>query len=186
MSHQFAKRWFSVGDYYRMAEAGILTEDDSVELIEGEVLEMSPIGSRHAACVKRLNTLLNQQVGDGAIVSVQDPIYIDDFSEPQPDVALLRPRADFYAEEHPTSSDVLLVIEVLDTSVELDRNKKLPLYARAGIPEAVIVVLADEIMEVHAEPANGRYERMRVLRRGDYLQSDTVPNLKLSVDAILG
>lgn len=160
MSHQFAKRWFSVGDYYRMAEAGILTADDRVELIEGEVLEMSPIGSRHAACVKRLNTLLNRQVGHTVIVSVQDPIYIDDFSEPQPDIALLRPRADFYAEEHPTSSDVLLVVEMADTSVELDRSKKLPLYARAGVPEAVIVVLPEEIIEAHAEPVGGRYQQV--------------------------
>ncbi len=186
MSHQFAKRWFSVGDYYQMAEVGILTEDDRVELIEGEVLEMSPIGSRHAACVKRLNTLLNQQVGHTAIVSVQDPIYIDDFSEPQPNVALLWPRADFYAEEHPRSSDVLLVIEVADTSVELDRNKKLPLYARTGISEMVIVVLPEEMIEMHAEPVDGRYQQVRVLRRGDDLESDTISHLKLSVDAILG
>ena len=104
MSVQLAKRYFNVTEYYRMAEAGILTEDDRVELIEGEIVKMSPIGSLHAACVKRLNKLLQQQCGDAAIIGAQDPIRLNDFSEPEPDITLLRPRPDFYAQAHPTPS----------------------------------------------------------------------------------
>lgn len=169
-----------------MAEAGILSEDDHVELLEGEVVEMSPIGSRHAACVDRLNRLLNQLANLDVIVRVQNPIYLSDYSEPQPDISLLRPRDDFYAGEHPKPSDVVMVIEVADSSVEIDRNVKLPLYAQAGIPEVVIVVLPEEIVEAHAEPVNGRYQSNRILRRGDYLESSILANFKLSVDAILG
>src|SRR2546423_9728172 len=108
MSVQIARRYFTVAEYHRMAEAGIFTEDGRVELIEGEILRMSPIGSLHASCVKRLNKLLSSLVGQDAIVSVQDPVQLNDFSEPEPDLALLRPRADFYAHAHPTAADVLL------------------------------------------------------------------------------
>lgn len=127
MSRQLAKRWFTVGEYNRMAETGILTEHDRVELIQGEIVEMSPIGSRHAACVNRLTTVLSRQGGAGAIVSVQNPIVVDDYSEPEPDVALLRARADFYETRHPEPEDVLLVIEVAETSVETERGVKVPL-----------------------------------------------------------
>src|ERR671938_544657 len=141
MSVQVAKRCFSVDEYYRMGEAGILTEDDRVELIEGEIIEMSPIGSRHAACVNRLNTLLGRHLRQTAIVSVQNPIRLDAYSEPEPDVALLRPRADYYESGHPTPADALLIVEVADTSADYDRIIKLPLYAKAGIPEAWLVDL---------------------------------------------
>src|SRR5437763_4867901 len=111
MSHQLARRWFTASEFNRMAEAGILTEDDRVELIEGEIVEMSPIGSRHAACVNRLNMLLSRQAGQGWIVSVQNPIVVGDYSEPEPDVAVLRMRDDYYSQALPTASDVLVVIE---------------------------------------------------------------------------
>jgi Uma2 family endonuclease len=129
MSVQLRKRYFNVDDYYRMAEAGLFSEGERVELIEGEVVEMSPIGSRHAGCVMRSSTVLNRRFGHLAIVSVQNPIRLDDFSEPQPDLALLKPRKDFYSTSHPTAADVLVVIEVADTSADYDRNVKLPLYA---------------------------------------------------------
>src|SRR3954471_10163269 len=112
MSVQIARRHFNVAEYYRMMEAGILSESDHVELIDGEVVEMSPIGSRHAACVDRLNKFFNKL--EEVIVRVQNPIRLDDFSEPQPDITLLLLRADFYAQGHPTPSDVLLVVEVAD------------------------------------------------------------------------
>ncbi|HYY41710.1 MAG TPA: Uma2 family endonuclease, partial [Pyrinomonadaceae bacterium] len=124
MSVQIAKRYFNVSEYYRMAEAGILTEADRVELINGEIIKMSPIGSLHAACVKGLNQLLHRQMGDAALIGVQDPIRLNDFSEPEPDITLLRPRPDRYAQAHPTSPDVLLVVEVADTTVLYDRNVK--------------------------------------------------------------
>jgi Uma2 family endonuclease len=186
MSVQIARRYFNVTEYYRMGEAGILSEDDRVELIEGEILEMSPIGSRHAACVKRLNTLLGRQVSQNITVSVQDPIRLDDYSEPQPDVALLRAREDFYAEGHPTPSDVLIVIEVADTSVEYDRDMKVPLYARAAVPEVWLVDLPEDSIEIYTEPQNGAYREFRKARRGETVGSRTIPDLTLSVDAILG
>src|SRR5579863_6654097 len=129
-------RWaISVADYHRIAEAGILGEDDRVELIDGEVRVMSPIGNPHAATVNRYNALLSTLVGKDAIVSVQNPIQLNDMSEPQPDVVLLRFRDDFYADKTPTPADVLLIIEVSDTTLAYDRLEKLPRYALAGIPE---------------------------------------------------
>jgi Uma2 family endonuclease len=186
MSVQLAKRYFNVTEYYRMAEAGILTADDRVELIEGEIVKMSPIGSLHAACVKRLNKFLQRQFGDAAVIGVQDPIRLNDFSEPEPDVALLRPRADLYAQGHPTPGDVLLIVEVADTTVLSDRNVKVPLYARAGIPEVWLIDLPQEVVEIYARPAEGVYQVQRQARRGEQLTAETLPQLSLTVDAVLG
>ena len=169
-----------------MAEAGILTEDDRVELIEGEIVEMSPIGSRHAACVNRLNMLLSSQAKQFFIVSVQNPLVVDDYSEPEPDVAVLRMRGDYYEQELPTASDVLLVIEVADTSVEIDRRVKIPLYARAGVPVTILVDLPGEAIEVYSEPANKQYQSVQIFRRGDSFQLQVLPQLNFSVDAVLG
>jgi len=135
------RRLFTAEEYFRMGEAGILQEDDRVELIEGEIVEMSPIGSRHAACVNRLVKLFVREVGDSGIVGAQNPVLLPDYSGPQPDVAVLRLREDFYAEAHPTPGDVLLLIEVSDTTLRYDREVKLPLYALAGILEVWIVDL---------------------------------------------
>jgi Uma2 family endonuclease len=186
MSVQVERRPFNVDDYYRMAEAGILTEDDRVELIEGEVIKMSPIGSRHAACVDRLNSLLSLFAGQTAIVRVQNPIRIDDYSEPQPDVSLLKPRADFYAESHPTPADILLVIEVADTSVEYDRHVKVPLYAQAGIPEVWLVNLSEDLIEIYTVAADGSYKNIRRVKRGESLSLQAIPDMTFSVDAVLG
>ena len=186
MSVQYEKRYFNVVEYYRMAEAGVLSPDDRVELIEGEVVKMSPIGSRHAACVRRLDALLNREATDLAQVSVQNPVRLDDFSEPEPDVALLRPRADFYADSHPTPADVLLIVEVADTSVEFDRGIKLPLYARAGVPQVLIVNMPGEVVESYSEPVNGAYQKFVRARRGESVGIILLPNLSLSVDVALG
>jgi len=186
MSVQIERKWFSVDDYYRMAEAGILSEDDRVELIEGEVIKMSPIGKFHAACVKRINAILNRLVGKSAIVSVQDPIRLDDFSEPQPDIAVLKPRDDFYSSGHPKPDDVLLVVEVADSSVQFDRMIKMPLYARAGIPEVWMVDIGRDLVEVYAHPVNGRYQDFREAKRGETLTSSSLPTLVITVDEILG
>ncbi len=186
MSVQIARRCFTVDEYYRMAEAGILSEADHVELIEGEVVEMSPIGSRHAACVRRLDALLNREAARLALVSVQSPIRLNEFSEPQPDVALLRPREDFYAEAHPTPADVLLVIEVADTSVEYDREVKLPLYAEAGIPQMLIVNISADLIESYAESVGGAYQMIGQIRRGEFVEIVGVPGVTHSVDEVLG
>lgn len=186
MSVQIERRPFNVDDYYRMAEAGILTEDDRVELIEGEVIKMSPIGSRHAACVDRLNSLFSRFAGQTAIVRVQNPIRIDDYSEPQPDVSLRKPRADFYAEAHPTADDILLVIEVADTSVEYDRHVKVPLYAQVGIPEVWLVNLSEDLIEIYTDAANGSYKNVRRVKHGESFSLQAVPGIAFSVDAVLG
>lgn len=186
MSVQVAKRYFNVAEYYRMVEAGILSEDDRVELIEGEILKMSPIGSRHSACVNRLNMLLNRLAGEDTIVSVQNPIRLDEYSEPQPDVALLRSREDFYADGHPVPSDVLIVVEVADTSVDYDRDVKVPLYARAGIAEVWLVNLPEEHVEIYTDPQNGAYREFRQAKRGESIVSRVIPALTLGVDTVLG
>ena len=186
MPVQIARHCFTVDEYYRMAEAGILSGDDHVELLEGEVVEMSPIGSRHAACVRRLDTLLNREAAQLSLVSVQSPIRLNEFSEPQPDVALLRPREDFYAEAHPTPVDVLLIIEVADTSVEYDQEVKLPLYAEAGIPQMLIVNIPADLIESYAEPVGGVYQRIAQIRRGEFVEIVGVPGVVLSVDEVLG
>ena len=180
------KRRFSVHEYHQMAEASILSEDDRVELIEGEILTMSPIGSRHAACVGRLNRLLNRLSGVDALVRVQDPIRLDSYSEPEPDVTLVKPRDDFYSREHPGSGDVLLLIEVADTSVERDLDVKLPLYARASIPETWLVNLPAETIEVHSRPDSGEYRETVRVKRGETVASRTIPGLEVAADDILG
>jgi Uma2 family endonuclease len=186
MSSQLAKRYFSVTEYYRMAEAGILTEADRVELIEGEIVKMSPIGRRHAACVGRLTELLGQLLSSTAIVWVQNPIQLDEYSEPQPDVTLLKRRDDFYEKADALPADVLLVIEVADTTVLSDRNVKVPLYARAGIPEVWLIDLQQDVIEIYAHAANGIYQVQRQARRGEQLTAEMWPQLTLAVDAVLG
>ncbi|OIN58702.1 hypothetical protein BLX24_14180 [Arsenicibacter rosenii] len=158
------KRWlFTVDAYHRMAETGILSENDRVELIKGELINMSPIGVRHAACVNKLTYLLGQFIGQKAIISVQNPIRLNRYSEPEPDIMLLRPRSDFYANAHPTANDVLLLIEVSETTLTYDRTTKLPLYAQADIPEVWIVNLAENQLEVYQTPTEATYQHRRFL-----------------------
>ncbi len=186
MSQQLARHHFTAEQYRRMGELGVLPANKNFELIEGEIIEMSPIGSRHAACVDMMSTILNRQVGDDVIVRVQNPILLDDDSEPQPDIALLRFRADFYRESHPTPADVLLVIEVADATLDTDRRMKLPLYARAGIPEVVILNVKDEQLEHHTDPRDGIYRVTRIFKRGERFASSAVPGVAFDVSAVLG
>lgn len=150
MVQQLAKHWITVDEYERMGEAGIWTKDSRLELLEGEIYEISPIGSHHAACVSFLGNHLNRQLGDRLIIRTQNPIRLDDFSEPQPDIALLRWRDDFYRHAHPVPADALLVIEVADTTVDSDRRVKIPLYAKAAIKEVWLVNLPAEQIEIYA------------------------------------
>ncbi len=186
MAVSISRRVFTVSEFERMGEAGILSEDDRVELIEGEIITMSPIGSRHPACVNRLNNLLVPTVGQRAIVSVQNPIRLGDYSEPEPDISLLRPRTDFYAQALPNAVDVLLLVEVAETSIDYDRTVKVPLYARASIPEVWLVDLAQEVIWQYARPDNGAYQEIRQARRGQSLTSAALPQLTLVVNDILG
>jgi Uma2 family endonuclease len=168
-----------------MARAGILGEDDRVELLEGEVEEMTPIGSRHAAVVDRLNRLFSRHLGENAIIRIQNPIRLGEYSEPQPDLALLRPRPDFYSSAHPGTEDVLLVIEVAETSADYDRVIKLPLYARWGILEVWLVNLDGEAIEVCRSPSAEGYGEVHTVRSGARLSPTSFPDLKLAVEEIL-
>ena len=147
-------------EYYRMAEVGIFKADDRVELIEGEIFDMSPIGKDHASVVKRLNSIFMQSVGMKAIVSVQDPIHLNARSEPQPDIALIHYRDDFYRQAHPRPQDIILLVEVSDTTLHYDMEVKLPLYARHEIPEVWIVDLEHQRLEVFRRPEGGVYLEM--------------------------
>jgi len=169
-----------------MAEAGVLTEDDRVELVHGEIIEMCPIGTRHAACVRKVGDILSRLLLQTVIVSIQNPIHIDDYSEPLPDIALLKPREDFYSRAHPDPSDVLLIIEVADTSVDYDRTIKMPLYAKARIGESWLVNLPKDLIEVYTDPVNGSYQSCRLLSRGESLSSTSLEKLTLRVDDVLG
>jgi len=177
---------FTVDEYHQLVERGLLSEDSPVELIEGEVVRMSPIGSRHAGVVKRSSTYLHRLLADIVIVSVQDPIRLSDVSEPQPDIALLRPREDFYSNSHPGPGDVLVVIEVADESLRFDRTVKLPLYARARIPQVWLINLRKNVVEIHSEPKDGRYQKSVSRLRGDGLVIPELPDFSLKVEDLLG
>jgi Uma2 family endonuclease len=181
-----ARRRFTTAEYHAMAEAGVLAEDERVELMRGEIVRMSPIGSQHAGCVRELNRQLSRGLGDRALIAVQDPIVLDDASEPEPDIAVLRFREDNYRSVHPKPADVLLIIEVADTSADYDRSVKLPLYAQAGIPEAWLVRLREACIEIHRSPAATGYQEMRTLHSGDTVSPLAFPDIELAVATILG
>lgn len=183
-TQEVTRRRFTVHDYHRMAETGILHEDDRVELIEGEIVEMAAIGTRHFVCVNTLNRLLMRTVGDEVVVSVQNPVRLSEHSEPQPDLAVIRGRD--YRESLPTPEDVLLLIEVSDTTLVYDRSTKLSLYAQAGIPEVWIVDLTGETIELHTGPSEISYRHTERASRGETLTSAALPNVAISVDTALG
>ena len=153
-------RRLTVEDYYRMGEVGILQPNERVELIEGKIIDMAPPGDLHAGTVNQLANLLQRAAGDRAIVGVQNPVMLDRYSEPQPDLALLVPRADFYKSARPRPGDVLLVIEVADTSLSYDRDVKVSLYARHGIPEVWLVDVRGKRLTRYRDPADGAYTRV--------------------------
>lgn len=181
---RIVRRRFTVDDYHRMAEAGLFSEDDRVELIDGEVVEMTPIGARHAMCVAELTWLLSKALDDRLRVSVQNPIRLGEYGEPQPDLAVLRARD--YGDTLPGPEDVLLVVEVADTSLAYDREVKLPMYAGAGISEAWIVDLSGESIERHTEPSEKGYKLIARAGRGEQLGSTGLSDLALHADAVLG
>lgn len=176
---------FDVDDYHWLAEAGILAEDDRVELINGEIIDMTPAGSRHAACVSRLTRLLVARVGD-AIVRVQDPLRVWGPTEPEPDLTVVRFREDFYVEQHPAPGDVLLVIEVADSSLVRDRTEKAEMYATVGIREYWLVDLTGSNVMVHSDPSGAGYLSVETRQRDDSWTSYSLPGLTVSGVEILG
>lgn len=176
----------TVADYDRMGEASIFAPEARVELIDGEVIDMAPIGSKHASAVKRLNALLVAALGQRAIVSVQDPLRLGDLSEPEPDLMLLKPRADFYADAHPTAGDVLLLIEVADASARYDREIKLPLYARHGVAEVWIVDLEARLVRFFRTPVGEGYADVSVTDSPGMTPIAAFAGLAIDLKPVLG
>ncbi len=172
---------FTVAEYYAMADAGILTENDRVELLDGDIIRMPPIGDWHSAKVIRLNYSLLRPLEKRAIVSIQGPTRLSDFSEPQPDVMLLKWRDDYYEGGHPKPSDVLLLIEVSDTTIDYDRNRKLSAYARAGIPEVWIVSRQDRRIEAYTTPSEDAYSNIRHAGPTESIAPKSFPDVSLDV-----
>jgi Uma2 family endonuclease len=179
------RRRFTVAEYYAMADAGILAENDRVELLDGDLIVMPPIGDWHAACVDRFTNTLPPRLQGRAIVRVQNPTRLNDYSEPQPDVMLLRWRDDFYQGGHPGPDDVLLLIEVSDTSVDYDRSAKLSAYARAGIPEVWIVTRQNRRIEAYTEPKASAYATVRHTGPGASIAPEAFPDVILEVDRVV-
>ena len=181
------RRRFTLDEYHRMGEAGILGTDDRVELIEGEIIEMSPIGSRHAGTVARIHHLFSIRLLDQALVWIQNPLLlVRHQSEPEPDVMLLAPRADFYTSSLPEPPDVRLLVEVADSSLLFDRRTKFPLYARSGVAEAWLVDLDSGRLEVHRGAGGAGYRDVRVLRADEMFSPVAFPDLTLTLRDLIG
>ena len=173
----------SVEDFHKLGEAGVLDPASRVELIEGELVDMAPIGSPHAGTVNRLAALLFRAVAT-EVVQVQNPIRLDDYSEPQPDLAVLKPRVDFYRAALPTAPDILLLIEVSDTTLAYDGGPKLELYSRHAIQEEWIVNLPDRQLEVFRDPSPEGYRSRLQLRAGEFATTAALPALSLEITTL--
>jgi Uma2 family endonuclease len=176
---------FTTEEYHRLAEVGVLREGDRVELLDGVIVNMMPIGPFHGGSVNRLNRLFERASRDRWVTSIQNPVHINQRCEPQPDVLLLRPRDDFYDARLPEPADVFLLIEVSDSTLLIDRDDKLPIYARAGIAEVWIVNLPERVVEVYASPVNGAYAQVRRVQPGEALAPAAFPDAEIDTAALL-
>lgn len=171
----------TVAEYHRLGENGIFDEDSRVELIEGDLIAMPPIGERHASKTRQLNRLFSLQVGDTAIVDMQNPVMLDAHSEPQPDMVLLKPRPDFYETAHPRPEDVLLLIEVSDSTLRYDRDTKVPLYAKAGIPEVWLLDLMNQRIAIYRHPSADGYRQIQFPAPEELISPSLLPELTLRI-----
>ena len=158
-------RW-TVAEYHHMAKVGLLNEDSRVELIDGEIVEMAPIGSEHAGHNNYLMNFLAYRLYGKAVVAGQNPVVLDGYEEPQPDIAILRWQSDSYRGALPRAEDVLLIIEIADSTLRYDRDIKVPLYAKNGIPEVWLLDLQNRQLEVYREPSHGAYQQHSSQRTG--------------------
>ena len=179
------RRPFTADEYHRMVAAGILDEDDAVELICGDIVNKAPKSTRHAACLAKLTEHLASALRQRATIRVQDPVALSPLSEPEPDILLAKHRVDAYAGGHPTADDVLLVIEVAESSIVYDRDIKLPLYARAGIPEVWLLDLTRRAVTVFTKPGANGYGSGTEKQPGDTLEPTAFPEAQLPVAALL-
>lgn len=176
---------FNVDDYHQLVTAGILEERDRIELIQGELTMMPPIGPEHSSHTRRLTNLLPRKLPETVILQMNEPITIPNHSEPQPDAAIVKARPDNYRKAHPTPKDVLLVIEVADSSADFDNTVKAKLYGKAGIPEYWIVEIGEACVRVFTEPSKQGYRTIKEYHRGDKVKCGTVPELHLAVTELL-
>ena len=175
-----------VADYHKMIAAGVLGKDDRIELIDGELIEMAPIGDAHAGITNQLNYLLTRRSGEAYLVGVQTPLVLDAHNEPEPDLLVLRWRADFYKYAKPTAADVCLLIEIADSSLTYDQTVKLPLYALHGIPEIWLINLPQRRFELYRAPRDGRYERRDYAEIGMQAWTDSIAGIVVDVGEVLG
>jgi Uma2 family endonuclease len=180
------RKLFTVDEYHRMSDIGIFPEDKRFELIRGEIFEMPRAKPPHSGRVIRLTHLFTSRLGESVCVSVQNPSSIDDYSEPEPDLTLLKPRPDFYAASHPLPSDVLLMIEVSHTTLRFDTKIKAPLYAEAGIAEYWVLNIPENVVEVRTDPVNGRYTKVDIFKHGESISPRAFPGFSFKVEEILG
>ncbi|MFM7599668.1 MAG: Uma2 family endonuclease [Pseudanabaena sp.] len=180
------KRLFTVKEYDQMAESGVLSDSERVELIRGEIIKMSPIGRRHAACVIRLSDVLTRKLGDRILLSVQNPLDLDNTSKPEPDIVLLKRKSDFYESGLPQPADVFLLIEVADSTIDSDRELKIPLYAEDGITEVWLVDINSACIEVYRNPTAEGYQEILKFYHGQNLSILAFPDVSITVDEILG
>ena len=180
------RRRFTVEEYEHMGRVGVFAPDERVELLEGEIVAMSPIGPKHASVVELVTEAFYRLVIGQVSIRVQNPVRLPPRSEPEPDIVVARRRRDRYSSAHPTAEDTLLVIEVADSSLQTDRAIKLPMYARQGIVEVWIVDLTADAVHVHADPVDGVYRDVRTVARGDALTPQELPDVAIDVDAVLG
>jgi Uma2 family endonuclease len=185
MSSNITRKRFNSDAYLRMAETGILSPADRVELIDGEILVMSPIGPRHGAAVNTANRTIVRTVGEKAFVWVQTTVVLDTFVVPEPDIALLRPREDSYKTKHPGVQDILLIVEVADSSLEYDTSVKLSLYAILGIPEYWVADLRNDRLLVYVQPEGDTYRSTRELHRGQVIAPSSLPECEFPVGVFL-
>ena len=168
---------FTTEQYHLMHEVGVFQEGDRLELINGEITNMSPIGRKHVACIIRLDKLIQKKLGDRVMVSTQNSIYLDDNSQPQPDLAILKPRDDFYESGLPTPADILLIIEVADSSLDYDRHVKAPLYAAARIPEMWLFDVNQKLIEGYTQPSANGYKLIKRYDETDTLSLLAFPDV---------
>lgn len=181
----FQRHRLSVQDYHLMGDTGILSPDTKVELINGEIIDMTPIGSRHAGTLNRLIKIITEATGETAILSVQNPIILGDYSEPEPDIALLRPREDFYTAAHPRAEEILLIIEISESSARYDREIKLPIYARHGIPEVWLVDIEHQKILFFGAPREGRYKNISSSKQLNQVSPAELPDVSLDLTVLL-
>jgi Uma2 family endonuclease len=185
MSVTVSKKRFTADEYQQMGQVGILSEDDRVELIDGEIIAMTPIGPRHCASVDRMTRAFVTKAGESAIVRMQGSVRLNFQSEPEPDLVLLRPRTDFYASAHPGPADILLIVEIAQTSIDYDRDFKGPFYARNAVHEYWLADLNEKVLKCFSTPRNGAYQTVRQYERGQSVAPLLLPDCVIPVDDLL-